>query len=140
MKRCLIYLVLIVLPLTLIFSSCATTVRFDNSAVVPAAEGKVVIKKDGNRNYVIDLKVKNLAPSDKLQPPKPTYVVWIATENNGIKNIGQLNSSSGWLSSSLEGSLKAVTAFHPKKIFITAEDNPSIQYPGPQSIMTTPDF
>lgn len=140
MKRSLFYFVILLFSLVTVISSCSKKVRFDNSAVVPAAEGIVIIKKDGNNNYSIDLTVKNLAPSDKLTPPQPAYVVWVTTENNGIKNIGQLNSSTGWLSSSLTGSLQAVTAFRPKRVFITAEENPAIQHPGTQSIMTTPEF
>ncbi|MDA3930484.1 MAG: hypothetical protein PF541_16160 [Prolixibacteraceae bacterium] len=50
------------------FSSCATKAIFLQSAVVPAAEGSVSVKEDGNKNYVIKVKISNLADSQSLQP------------------------------------------------------------------------
>ncbi len=53
-----------------------------------------------------------------------TYIVWIVTKDNGIKNIGQLNSKNP-----KKSILKAVTPFHPKEIFITAENEGNVSYP-----------
>ncbi len=129
-----------VLLIAFVFSSCAKKIMFNSSAVVPAARGEVKVKKDGNSNYVIELDVKNLADSKKLTPPKETYVVWIETDNNGTKNIGQINSSSGLLSSALKASLKAVSSFRPSAVFITAEDNADMQYPGGTVVLRTNNF
>ena len=68
---------------------------FSTSSVVPAAEGSVKVKKDGNNNYKIDLSVTHLAEAKRHTPPRETYVVWMETEKNGRKNIGQLRMSSG---------------------------------------------
>ncbi len=119
------------------FTSCARKMSFATSPVVPAAKGHVKIKSDKNKNSTIDMKFINLAPVDKLSPPRKVYVVWMVTENNGSKNIGQLNSSSGLLSSTLKASLKTTTAFKPVSFFITAEDDGAIQFPGSQIIMST---
>lgn len=127
-----IFLTLIVLQ------SCGTTkYKFSNSVVVPAAEGTVKVKKDDNNNYAIELDVKRLAEPKRLSPPKRMYVVWMETAKNGRKNIGQLNSSSGFFSSTLTSSLTTVTTFKPTSFFITAEDNASIQFPQGQVVLST---
>lgn len=107
------------------FSSCSKKVAFLTSSVVPAAEGYVQVKKDGNENYAIALKISNLAEVDKLQPPKKTYVVWMETDRGQTKNIGQLVSSKN-----LNANFETVSSFKPIKIYLTAEDNENIQYPG----------
>ncbi|MEO5782259.1 MAG: hypothetical protein ABIQ07_03255 [Ginsengibacter sp.] len=122
---------------TFLLLSCSKKITFASSTVVPAAVGSVGYKKDKNNNYHISLKVLHLANSNKLTPPRSTYVVWMETENNGVKNLGQLRSSGSLLSSTLKGSLNAVTAFQPKSFFITAEDNTDISYPGSQVVLRT---
>jgi hypothetical protein len=121
-------------------NSCATSVSFLNSSVVPAAQGKVKIKTDNNKNYVIQISLSNLAESTRLQPSKLTYIVWMVTDRELTKNIGQLNSSKGFMSKSLKGSFKTVSSDKPVKIFITAEDDASIQYPGTPVVLSTDKF
>src|SRR5690606_19342880 len=82
----------------LAISSCATVMPFNTSTVIPAAEGKVKIKRDKNENYIIKVNVSNLAPPANLQPSRSTYVVWMDTKNNGTKNLGQMQPSSTILS------------------------------------------
>jgi len=119
------------------FSSCAKKMVFNSSPVVPAATGFAKITKDKNENYQIEVEVRNLAPADKLTPPRSTYVVWVETESNGVKNIGQINTESGLFSKQLKASLKANIAFEPRYIFITAEDVQNTQYPGTMIVLTT---
>jgi hypothetical protein len=121
-------------------NSCATSVSFLNSSVVPAAQGKVKIKMDNNKNYAIQISLSNLAESTRLQPSKLTYIVWMVTDRELTKNIGQLNSSKGFMSKSLKGSFKTVSSDKPVKIFITAEDDASIQYPGTPVVLSTDKF
>lgn len=123
-----------------ILHSCSQKMQFLQSTVVPAAEGKVKLKKDNNNNYSIDLNISNLAEPERLQPPKKNYVVWIETEKNTFKNLGLLKSSSGFLSKALKASLNTVTSFQPKRIFITAEDDGDINYPYGQTVLTTKEF
>lgn len=123
--------------LIMIFSSCAKKMMFSSSSVVPAAVGSVKIKSDKNKNHNIQVSVTNLAPASKLTPPQNTYVVWMVTEGNGIKNIGQLKSSSSLVSKALKGSLKTVTPFNPTNFFITAENNGEVQYPDSTIVLTT---
>lgn len=119
------------------FSSCATKAIFLSSSIVPAAEGIITIKEDGNKNYLIKVKTTNLADSQRLSPPKNVYVVWMVTENSSTKNIGQIISSSSTLSKTLKSSFETVSSFKPTKIFITAENEADIQYPYSEVVLTT---
>ena len=131
-----------IFAMILIFSlfSCATSVNFLNSAFVPAARGSVKIKTDNNKNYVIQITLSDLAEASRLQPAKLTYIVWMITDRDLTKNIGQLNSSKGFMSKQLKGSFKTVSSDKPVKIFITAEDDAAVQYPGTQVVLSTDKF
>jgi hypothetical protein len=135
-----IYLGIFTIMIIFLFNSCATTVSFLNSSVVPAARGSVKIKTDNNKNYVIQISLSDLAESSRLQPSKLTYIVWMVTDRDLTKNIGQLNSSKGFMSKQLKGSFKTVSSDKPVKIFITAEDDTAVQYPGAQVVLSTDKF
>ncbi len=122
------------------FDSCSKKIAFDSSRVVPGAEGRVKIKKDKNKNYAINISVKNLAEPDKLTPPMELYVVWMETERNGVRNLGQINIGTTILSSVKKGSLTATTPFKPVRFFITAEETGDVTHPGMDLIMTTKRF
>ena len=119
------------------FSSCAKKINFLNSAVAPAARGDVKIKKDGNNNYNIKIQLLDLAESNRLQPPKNTYVVWLESDNSYVKNIGQIKSGINFLAKKLKASFETVSTVKPTRIFITAEDDGSVQYPGTVVVLTT---
>ena len=124
----------------LILGACAKKMSFQTSSVVPAAKGSVKVKKDNNSNYQIKVFITDLAKPDRLQPAKNMYVVWMQTDGNGIKNIGQIKTSTSLLNKKLKASFEAVTSFKPVKIFVTAEDEAAVQYPGSQVILSTNDF
>ena len=134
-----LFLILITTALIISLNSCATKATFLNSSVVPAARGTVKVKKDGNKNYVIKIQLRNLAEAKRLSPSKNTYVVWLETEDNTIKNIGQVKSSTYLLSKKLKGSFETVSSFKPTKIFLTAEDEANIQYPSYTNVILTTD-
>ena len=121
-------------------TSCARKISFQNSALVPAARGNVKIKKDNNNNYRIQISLDDLAEPKRLEPSKNTYVVWMETANDVTKNIGNINSSTGFLSNKLKASFETVSSTKPTKIFLTAEDDASIQNPGVQVVLSTSDF
>ncbi len=134
-------IVLYLLATLVIFQSCATKEKFQTSAVVPAARGEIKVKKDKNDNYRISVSLSNLAEPGRLQPPKKTYVIWMVTsKDNYTKNIGQINSSTGFLSGKLRASFNTVTAFKPIKVFISAEDDGNTQYPGNLIVLETNRF
>lgn len=114
----------------LFFSSCSNKVQFLSSAIVPAARGTVQVKKDFNQNYVIKINIYDLAGSERLTPPKNTYVVWLETSDNMMKNIGQINTTN-----SLDAEFETVTAFNPSKIMISAENEANVSYPSYSDIV-----
>lgn len=117
--------------------SCSRKLTFQKSSVVPAASGSVKIKKTNNDNYEVDVKTLHLAKPENLTPPQKVYVVWMRTEDNNVRNIGMIKSSSGFLSNTLKGELKATATSKPTSIFITAENDGNTQYPGNQVVIET---
>jgi hypothetical protein len=133
-------LLLFILMLLLSFGSCSSKVAFQQSSVVPAAEGTVSVKDDKNNNYTIKISVDNLAAPERLQPPRELYIVWIETGNNTAANAGQIITSSGAFSAKLSASFETVSNAKPTRVFITAEDNPDTQYPGNQVVLSASNF
>ncbi|MFY8068210.1 MAG: hypothetical protein ACOVMS_08775 [Flavobacterium sp.] len=122
--------------LLLTFTSCSKKIQFENSNVVPAARGDVSVKKDKNNNYNIQMEVSYLAEPERLQPPKKYYVVWLSSSDNQIPlNIGQIVGTS-----KLHVKFESVSSSKPKRIFITAEDDASTQYPGQYVVLETDKF
>lgn len=119
------------------FASCTKKVAFLSSSVVPAARGYVEVRNDKNKNYAIRIHITDLAEVQRLQPSKQTYVVWMVTDDDATKNIGQIKSSTGIISKQLKASFATVSSIKPIKIFITAEDDASIQYAGTQVVLST---
>lgn len=128
---------LLVVCSLLFLSACSKKLYFQSSPAVPAAEGTVKYKRDNNRNYAIDVSIRNLADPKKLTPSKNTYILWMETDQNGVQNIGQINPTTGFLTGALRASLEAITPYKPKSFFITAEDNPTVTYPGAQVVLRT---
>ncbi len=122
------------------FSSCTKKINFLNSSIVPAARGYVEVKHDKNKNYAIQIHISNLAEVQRLQPSKQTYIVWMVTEEDVTKNIGQIKSGSSMISKQLKASFETVSTSKPTKIFITAEDDANSQYPGTQVVLSTDNF
>ncbi|QRR00831.1 hypothetical protein [Dyadobacter sandarakinus] len=120
-----------------IVTACSRKLTFSKSAIVPAAQGYVKVKKDKNKNYAVNLDVRHLSPPDRLVEARNVYVVWADTKDNGIRNMGRLNSSRGLFSKKLKSDLQTVTIFEPKNFFITAEKEADISYPEGQVVMTT---
>ena len=132
-----VFLASVALVFILSFAACSKKINFQSSAVAPAARGTVKITKDDNSNYAIKIQLLNLAESNRLQPPKNVYVVWMEGDNNGVKNIGQIKSDVNFLAKKLKASFESVSPVKPTKIFITAEDDASVTYPGGQMVLTT---
>jgi hypothetical protein len=122
------------------FEPCAAQANFLNSAIVPAARGSVKVTKDKYNNYVLKIDIANLAEAARLTPPKNTYVIWMVTAENAIKNIGQVRTTTSILSKKLNAYFETKSSFKPVKIFITAEYDPNIQEPGQLVVLTTANF
>ena len=127
---------MMLIPITL----SAQKFTFVNSSVVPAAEGYAKVKKDKNKNYKIKVEVTDLAEVGRVQSTKTTYVVWMETDQGNAENLGQLKSSTAFLSKRLTASLETTTPYKPVKIFITTESGLNVQFPGEQIVLTTEMF
>lgn len=123
--------------LVLLFAGCSKKAYFQQSSVVPAARGFVKVDRDHNQNYKIELQLSNLAEVERLQDSKNTYVVWMVTDNQETKNIGQISSGSSMFSNKLKANFSTSSSTRPTKIFITSEDDGGTQTPGDLVIMTT---
>jgi hypothetical protein len=133
--RSLLFLTLIVVS-SVALSSCSKKIEFNNSSIVPAARGHVNVKKDKNNNYNIKLELSYLAEPDRLDPPKQFYVVWLSSNANETPmNMGQIVGTS-----KLHVSFEGVSASKPKRIFVTAEDQASAQYPSSFIVLETTRF
>ena len=135
-------IVLRVLIVTVLFSltSCVRKINFLTSSVTPAARGYVKVKSDNNKNFAISVHLTDLSEVQRLQPAKQTYVIWMETSEEATKNIGQIKSSSGFISKQLKASFETVSSLKPTRIFITAEDDAGTQYPGTQVVLSTDKF
>ncbi len=114
-------------------NSCTPKMTFVTSAIVPAATGSVNVKKDKNKNYVINVNVQNLAEPKNLSPAKNTYLVWMESSENSAKKLGQLVPNG----KALKATLNATAIAEPRTVFVTAEDNVEVQYPDSQVILST---
>src|SRR6185369_9427285 len=108
-----ILLGLLVIIMIFSFQSCSTKVAFQNSSVVPGADGFVKVKKDNNSNYAIRIELSNLADPNRLEPTKKAYVVWMETSSEATKNIGRINSSTGLLSKRMKANFETVSSIKP---------------------------
>jgi hypothetical protein len=135
-----IFLGILTMMMIFSFSSCAIKATFSTTSVAPGAEGQVKVKRDHNNNYVVKISVDNLVEVERLQPPKQTYVVWMLTDQENTENIGQLNSSKGFLSKHLKASFETVSSSRPMEIYVTAENDGSIGYPSDQIVLKTNRF
>ncbi len=129
--------IFMVAAVAIMITGCSKDIAFLSSSVVPSAEGEVSVKMGDNNNYEIDLYVDRLAEPDRLTPPQSVYVVWMETSRNGVINLGQLETSTKFMSKVLSSSLKTVTPYKPTSFYITAEQEASGSYPGNMIVLRT---
>ena len=92
--------------------------RLTNTAMAPAAQGKVVTSNDRNGNTEVEVQVKHVASPHSLTPPRQSYVVWVQPRGMQPQMLGTLR-----INEDLQGSLKATTTYKDFDVLITAEDN-----------------
>lgn len=136
----MVLLVVVMAGVIALFSSCSKKVIFNNSTLAPAARGYVKVKKDRNANYTIDVRISNLAEIERLQGDNKTYVVWISSDGQAEKNIGQIQSGTKMVSKKLSASFNSVSSTKPTKVFVTAEKDGTVQYSSGSVILTTDNF
>lgn len=124
------------LILALSLASCSNKVNFQTSSIVPAAEGWAKVKRTDN-NYTVRIRINHLAPAENLNPPQEVYTIWVDTEANGIKWLGSMKSSSGFLSRTLKASFDATLPYQPVRVIITAERENHPEHPGFYTVLQT---
>jgi hypothetical protein len=121
-------------------ASCSVKRDFLLSSVSPAARGYVKVHTDKNKNYEINVRIFNLAEPERLDPPGNIYVVWMDTEDNETRNIGQIKSTKKSFSKALKATLETKSPYKPYKVYVTAEENGNVQEPDNRIILTTERF
>jgi hypothetical protein len=104
--------------------SQAKDVQLVGDPSVPAAKGQVNTSKDKNGNVRVKVIVRHLAKPTSLTPAKQAYVVWVQGKAAEPEKVGMLQ-----VNNNLEGSLEGTTPQKEFDIFITAENDPSVQVP-----------
>jgi hypothetical protein len=135
-----LYQVIFIALTMMLITSCARNTSFLNSSVVPAAQGTVKVKTDKNKNYVIQVQIKDLADASRLTPAKQNYVVWMETDQGRLENLGNLKSSKSFMSKQMSAKLETVSSFKPIKVFVTAENDANVQYPDRLVVLSTDNF
>lgn len=110
--------------LALAVSACSQTVKVRSSSVAPAAQAEVSVRKDSHGNAMIELEVEHLAAASQLTPPRALYVVWAASVDGRVSNLGGLK-----VSKSLSADLLTLAPYPEFTIFVTAEDSAHMTYP-----------
>jgi predicted small lipoprotein YifL len=121
-------------------ASCSTKIYFPESPIVPGADPKAEVKKNKEGDYVVELDVNNLALPERLTPPKRNYVVWVNTEGQGVRNVGELKNRRGMFSNSNRASFEGSIPLRPTQIFVTAENNTDLQFPGEHTVLKSDVF
>ena len=115
---------IVAVAIVALLASCASSVKFPVSTVVPAADISASKKLDKNNNFSVDVTAKYLANANRLTPAKSTYCVWAVTDGNGVKNLGQIN-----VKNMKATKFKTSIPFNFSEIFITAEDQGNNTFP-----------
>lgn len=122
------------------FGSCAKKTASLSESFIPESNGNVQIKRDVNSNYVIQINLSDLENVKNLTPAKEAYVVWMVSDQKRAKNIGQIEGANSWLTKKSKASFEATSPTKPTKIYITAENDITVQKPGKQIVWSTSSF
>ena len=133
MRREAVICVLVVFILAL--GGCASTVKFQQSTITPAARGIIEVDRDDNNNIALEIQVEHLADPSSLSPPATVYVAWAKTTDGSISNLGQLS-----VDEDLTGLLTAVTPHKQIQLLVTGEDEAAVDTPSSRVILETKFF
>jgi hypothetical protein len=98
---------------------------------IPAATGKVHLRKDKNGNLKFKIEVYHLAKPDALTPSRQSYVVWTQVRGQDPENRGVLK-----VNDKLEGNFEETVSNEKFEIFITAENNSRAEVPSEPKLLT----
>jgi hypothetical protein len=110
--------------------AAASDVKLTADPSVPAAGGKAHLSKDKNGNLKLKIEVYHLAKPGALTPAKQNYVVWTQGRGKDPQNQGVLK-----VNDSLEGKFENTITNEDFDVFVTAEDNPTIDTPSEPKLL-----
>ncbi len=114
-------------------SQDAANIALRSSNSIPSAQGRLAVKGSEGPNQVVDLTVKHMAQPGRVQSGATAFVVWLQPDaakepiNMGVLSVDK----------DLNGQLQFKTPFPKFEVFVTAEQNPTIQAPTePKKLLT----
>ncbi|MCU1298959.1 MAG: hypothetical protein JWO91_3237 [Acidobacteriaceae bacterium] len=108
----------------------ASEVRLTTDPSIPAAVGKAHLNKEKNGNLKLTVEVYHLAKPGALTPARQVYVVWTQARGKDPQNQGVLK-----LKDKLEGNFEDTVSNQDFDVFITAEDNPTADFPSEPKLL-----
>lgn len=103
----------------------------DRQGLVPAANGDIATASDDNGNTRMSIRVKHLAPAERLARGANNYVVWIRPNGGrGYQNVGALR-----VDSSLSADYKTTVPYKAFHVMITPEKGPGVQAPSGPAVL-----
>lgn len=98
---------------------------------VAGADGEVRVAAGPNNNTLVRIRVRHLAPPERIVPGASSYVVWVRSEAGGFppQNIGALSLRDE------SGELESVTPLRVFTVFLTAESQPTVMAPSGPEVM-----
>jgi hypothetical protein len=103
-----------------------------SSAGVPASQGTVEATAGANGNTNLEVRVKHLAPPEKVAADATVYVVWVQPRGAAHQSVGALR-----LNSELEGTLATVTPHRRFLVTVTPEPSGQVAEPTHDPVFTS---
>lgn len=122
----------LVVALALATGACANKIIMNRSSSVPAAEARLKVDREGQNMREVELKVRHLAPPERVSPQASHYVVWLqpTIPQADPANLGVLG-----VGSDQEGELQATTPYKSFQIFVTAEQDAQSTVPSGERVL-----
>ena len=110
----------------------AVTQPMKGSDASPASQGTVAVARGTSGNTALTVRVKHLAPAERLANDTSVYVVWVEPEGAAPQNVGVLS-----LNNDLEGSLSTITPYKRFKVMVTPEKSGEVTAPEHDEVFTS---
>lgn len=110
--------------LFLFITSCSNTANFTVTDSASETEIKAKTRVDEDNNKVLTINAKNLESPESVDTASRAYVVWIKTDQNELRNMGELESND-----EETATFKAETPYEFSEIIITAESRANVSEP-----------
>lgn len=102
------------------------------SRAMPASEGMAFAAEAPNGNTSLTIRVKHLAPPERISADASTYVVWVMTSEGTPQNVGVLT-----VDKELEGTLTTITPHKRFRVMITPEASGQVLRPAHDEVFSS---